>query len=417
MKKSIKGRKKTLIVCLAVSIFLVEEAARFSAASIMGRKSDVFSLRKAYVLDPKGSDLTYMLGRAYHFYTLGEDTGATRLYADSIKENPLMFPSWFGLAEFFIEEGRGKEGLKVLDYMHKLDAKSAAWKWEEAIVALRLGENDMALKDLRYVAKVDPGRRNTVFDLAFEVFESPRLILDKVVEDEVLPSYFSYLMSKGITTDTFLVWEKMEDRGYASKDMALRYIDFLVGKGKVREAKAIWDKNFSMDRKEIVWNGQFEKEPTGRGFDWRIGKIDGVEIKLDRKKKWDGSYSLKISFSGKENVDFSHVSQVILLEPDTNYVFTSYMSLDGITTKSGLIWEVYCQGESRKLYEVTEPLLGTMGWERIEFSFQTPPDCDAAVIRLRRYRTHKLDRYIRGSAWIDNVSLEKLPKGVSLAED
>ena len=106
-----------------------------------------------------------------------------------------------------------------------------------------------------------------------------------------------------------------------------------------------------------------------------------------------GHYSLKLEFDGEHNVDFFHVFQILSVEPNADYVLTSYVATRNITTRNGIGWEVYCYPRANML-KATEYLTGTTDWEEVGLSFRTPSDCSSVVVRLRRQLSNKIDRYI-----------------------
>ena len=149
-------------------------------------------------------------------------------------------------------------------------------------------------------------------------------------------------------------------------------------------------------------------DSVGRGLDWRIGKPEGADIDFDYGNKTRGDRSVKITFSGKSNIDFNHVSQTVPVDPDSNYLLTSDISTRDITTRNGVRWEVYCNG----MNEFSETYTGTIDWTTARISFITPHDCNVIHLRLRRIKSRKLDNLISGEAWIDNVNLFKLGRAI-----
>ena len=206
--------------------------------------------------------------------------------------------------------------------------------------------------------------------------------------------------------ETYPAWERAVREGAVPDGLAISYVDYLIRSGDVVTARHIWDGLHPGGAASGVWNGGFENDTESRGFDWRIGKAEGVEINYDYRNKTEGERSLRLEFSGESNIDFLHVRQVIPVEPDSHYLLTSDISTEGITTRSGIAWEVYCEGKG--LYARSEVYTGTVDWTRARVAFDTPPGCSYVGIRLRRYKSEKLDNMISGEAWIDNVSLIKL---------
>jgi hypothetical protein len=181
-------------------------------------------------------------------------------------------------------------------------------------------------------------------------------------------------------------------------------VDYLIRRDDVPKAKSIWDGLYPDARGTGVWNGGFEKDTEGRGFDWRMSAAEGAEVNYDYRNKTEGERSLKIEFSGEKNVDFHHVYQVVPVEPGSHYLLTSDISTDGITTRNGIALVVYCHSMDVS----SEVYTGTIDWTEARVAFDTPAGCNYVGISLRRYKSDKLDNLISGEAWIDNVSLTYL---------
>ncbi|MDA2919009.1 hypothetical protein MYX76_05865 [Desulfobacterota bacterium AH_259_B03_O07] len=403
--KNIKKGNYQFFVLLALSLFFFEETIRLGLSSIFSEKGKLDSMEKGFFLNSSSAEHNLDLARIYHMLMLGDEKKAQTLYVRSIELNPLLTSSWLGITEMFVENGEKEKALATLGRALDLIPLSIGQLWEASILALRLGSKSMALDSLRIVAKADPARRGRVFDICWQLIDNPGLILSKVVSDEILPSYLGYLISKDKLDETFPAWKRMEGIGIVSNNVAFGYIDYLIRKDKISKAFSIWSEMFpNIEDDSLVWNGEFENDPLGRGFDWKINQIEGVSIDFDWKKKTKGKRSLRLKFDGKHNVDFHHVSQVIPVEPDTEYLLISGVATQDITTRNGIVWEVYCSN----MMKATEPLTGTTDWKLIELSFHTPPDCKSVVIRLRRHKSNKLDRYISGTAWVDDVKLLKV---------
>jgi hypothetical protein len=119
----------------------------------------------------------------------------------------------------------------------------------------------------------------------------------------------------------------------------------------------------------------------------------------------EGKSSLKIVFNGKENVDFRHVYQFVALKPNSEYVLKAHMKTKVVTTKSGIRLEI--SGVGPAFYGASESLIGDNGWKELMIAFRTPPQSRGGVVRVRREKTDKFDRFISGTVWIDNFSLRE----------
>ena len=133
--------------------------------------------------------------------------------------------------------------------------------------------------------------------------------------------------------------------------------------------------------------------------------MEGAKITESIDPK-DNGRSIKIEFDGKHNVDFYHLYQFIPVEEETNYKLTSLMKSEDISTRNGLLWQVYC-ANNKNLHAESEPVRGTTDWHPVTVSFTTPKGCSAVVLKLRRYKTDKFSNNISGIVWVDKVALEK----------
>ncbi|HXG31370.1 MAG TPA: carbohydrate binding domain-containing protein [Thermodesulfobacteriota bacterium] len=404
MNRSYYGLRILLIV---LTLFFIEETVRLGLSSILADREELSSLEEGLALDPSDAELNYRLARLNYLFTSEDGNRIRALYVRSLELSPLFSSSWLGLTEVFAENGEKQRALITLKRAVELSPFYISRLWEASILALRLGFQPMAIESLRTVAKADPARRERVFDVCWELINDPDLILKAIVTDDSLPSYLRYLISRGRLKETFPVWDRMKKIGMVSKEIASYYMDFLIARDESSMALSIWTDMFGRGKdNSLVWNGGFESDPMGT-FDWKIKDVDGVKVTFDSGQRFEGNYSLKLRFDGEHNVDFYHISQIVPVEPDTDYILTSYVATMKITTKNGIGWEVFCYPRIN-MTKSTDPVVETTGWRRVELSFHTPSDCRAVVIRLRRYKSNRIDKYISGTAWVDDVKLFKV---------
>jgi len=149
------------------------------------------------------------------------------------------------------------------------------------------------------------------------------------------------------------------------------------------------------------------------GFDWKIRSVPGVDVRIDPSTSKEGRRSLKISFDGTRNVDFSEIWQIVPVRPNTRYALGAYLRPSGITSSQGVRLEALDFLDGR-LYGATQELVGSHDWSPLEMSFLTPPRAQAVAIRVRREASQKLDNLIGGTAWIDQVLLKEIPSSLPL---
>ena len=208
------------------------------------------------------------------------------------------------------------------------------------------------------------------------------------------------------------VWEKRASLGYkATRSETIQYIDFLISHGALVEAYRTFEARLREEGisgpsgENLVVNGGFEKDKVlGGGFDWKIESVPGAEVSFDPTVAFEGKQSLKISFNGKENVDFRHVFQYVSLKANHKYLLKAEVKTKALTTKSGIKLEVVGIGPG--FHETSESLTGDSDWREVTVPFRTPNQSQGGMIRFRRERTDKYDRFISGTVWIDNVRIK-----------
>jgi hypothetical protein len=406
-----RGKEKDFVPALIIvlSLFFLFEALRLGVSSVLINEGSERSIRLGFSLNPFDAEAYLRFARTRYLFMMGSEEEIERLFVKSLRLDPLLSYSWLGLSEVFSDKGEREKAIFSLRRAVELAPLYIANRWESALIALKVGDRQTAIESLRVVAKSDPQRRPRVFDLSWQVFGDPELILNRIVSDEALPSYLGYLIQKDRLKESLSAWERIERSGVeVSYSLSLVYIDFLIRKDRASYAYSIWRERFGEEESgSLIWNGGFEREPLGRGFDWRIGRVDGVRVDFDWAKRVEGRRSLRLRFDGKHNIDFYHIYQIVHVEPGAEYEFSSALSSEGITTGNGLSWELICYPRGGSL-GVTEPLVGTTPWHRVWLSFKTPPECSSIMVRLRRKKSFKLDRFISGTLWVDDVKLKQV---------
>lgn len=398
------GYRSRQLTLITLSIAAAVLAIRLGSSSVLALGKDQASLERSVRIDPGNAEAKYRLARLYQLDMSADDERIASLYTESLRESPLFAPSWLGLAELYMESGDKKNAGIAVAAADKIIPASPGLLWESSMLSLTLGDNARALEKLRKVAQADPARRDRVFDVCRDMGVGREAILSGVVTPEALPDYIRYLIRKDLKDDTYPAWNLAVRDGVTDEGLSLAYVDYLIRSDDVTTARSIWDGLRPGHAGSGVWNGGFEADAEGRGFDWRMSEAEGVEVTYDYRNKTEGERSLKLEFSGEKNVDFHNVYQVIPVKTGSRYLLTSDITTEGITTRNGISWVVYC----RSMEVSSDNYTGTRDWTEVPVAFDTPAECDYVGISLRRLKSDKLDNFISGEVWIDNVRLKYL---------
>lgn len=408
MKSSEKIYKFSFqILLLILGVFFIKETIRYLPILLLDDEN-IGSFEEAVQLNPTDAELNFRLANFYSLFMTADENKIKSLYIRSLESNPLLAHAWLGLTDMFISEGDKNKAFITLEKGMSIFPTSIARLWEGSILALRLGDTQLAMKGMKVVAKADPRRRTLVFDTSWQVIGNEKLILDNIISDEILPDYLYYLATTDKLDEASEVWKRIKTaKVQVSNKFAFSYIDLLIRKNRISEAYSTWTDRFGNRKGDsLIWNGDFEDKPLGGGFDWQSQKIAGVTFNFDRFKKFKGTTSFELRFDGAHNLDFYHLFQFVPVEPDTDYTLSSLIATNKVTTRNGLGWEVVCF-PAVTIFSSNEFVRGTEDWKKVGLDFHTPAHCNFVVVRLRRYASDKIDKNIAGTAWIDDVKLVK----------
>jgi hypothetical protein len=374
------------------------------------------NLLKAIRLNPSNSDPFYRLGLFYQWDIRNIDLKESLNYLrKAIERNPLEQQYYLNLAKVFHRIGEKNASEQALEKAILVFPTAYQGRWVSGNLLLQQGVLEKALPHFTYILANYPNQSSLVYDVLFRAINDTDFILKKVVPKDAssMNQYLAYLYEIGDKESAKKAWEKKASYGVKNdRGQTLHHIEFLINHGDLNEASRVWktrlrEEGLSIPSDEnLITNGGFEtKEILGGGFDWKIANVPGAEVSFDHSMAFEGKRSLKIVFNGKENVDFRHVYQFVALKPTTEYVLKAHMKTRGVTTKSGIRLDI--SGVGPAFYGASESLIGDNGWKELMIAFRTPAQSQGGVVRVRREKTDKFDRFISGTVWIDNFSLRE----------
>jgi hypothetical protein len=374
------------------------------------------NLLRAIQFTPSNPDPYYRLGVLYQWEIRHIDLKRSlKLIAEAISRNPLEQQYYLDLARILQRMGEEDAAEEALEKAILTFPSGYEGRWVAGNLLLQQGALEKALFHFTDLLKNYPHQSGMVYDVLLRAIRDTEFILEKVVprEPSAMNQYISYLYEIGDKESAKKAWRKKKSWSMKdSRSETLRHIEFLIAQGDLNEAFQAWRTRLREEGFPVlsdgnrITNGGFEKkEILGGGFDWKTVKVAGAEISVDDTVAFEGKRSLKIVFTGKENVDFYHVYQFVSLEPDRDYILRAHVKTRSVTTQSGLKIEI--TGVGPGLCETSESLTGDNGWKEMTLSFRTPPRSQGVLFRVKRERTDKLHRLISGTVWIDNVQLRE----------
>lgn len=340
---------------------------------------------------------------------------------ESINNRPLYAPSWLDLAEVSLKQGKRDDAKKYVETATALWPNRRLLLWEAAMLWIRLGERSKALHTLRAYLRSRPNHLQRVAVLAARLEPDPEKMIHAIVpeeppfgkgEDYYLQRLLYYALRQGNMPLAAAAWSGLLDKTLENKKIVGAYINFLINEKERDRAVAVWEGAGGGRAMETIVNGGFEEELAQAGFGWIARDVEGAKWERDDEIAYQGRYSLRIDFNGKENVSYRHLWQLVPAEPGARYRLRGQWRGAYVTTRSNPYFQMYSVGAEKNRSARCESKRLTWGWQPFEMNLTVPEDARFLKVRLRRNKTEALDNLISGTIWLDEIGLEKMPREV-----
>lgn len=382
-----------LLVLAAVQLRIaMQEQAEYSDTG--GSAAMIDHLRSPFLLT--------WHGKRQHLLE-GEMAEAEELYKRALVHNSLHVPAWLGLAELQNDRGKKAESRAILDYVDPLSAGINRWRWEKALLTYQMGRYDILAKDLAWIIEKIPGKsQQDALKMAFSLWETPTELLDRIGRQNILHLFSHASRTKEVDT-ALAYWPQIEEMGVdAHRQEVLVFLDSLIQDGRVAQAVPIWKRYFTDG--QLLYNGSFDQEPTNIAFDWRVGKPKGSTWRIEAGSA-NEEPAMRLHFSGTDNISYSHLSQIVPLEPGKKYQLNGRAKTDKLTTDQRPFLEVVgfqCTMPQAR----TKIMAESQPWTAFSLLFDVPEECRAVQVRVRREPSDHLDNLLAGDLWLKDMAIE-----------
>ncbi len=395
------------LACLLTLSFLVCVGEVCKSLSANDLKS---SLRIAR-FDPFDEENWYDLGRIYYFSA--DYQKAERAFRRALGVNPLYYPAWVDL--MWLSWKRSNESLPDEYFISKinfLNPTDLETRWSILLKALTIDQmqaKDIALRQVKVLLHLSQTDDTRLFRLAGMLLgDEGELLIFVPKERRIMDNLLKYYLFKDHRSDlAYATWQNMTERGWTNNETFRIMIKGLFSNKSYKKAWELWRKHFFHfydPANNDVFNGGFERDILDYGFSWRLHlKARGLKkVKLIHFFKVEGRRALLAEYDGKHNPDVTDPYQYIFLIPGT-YRMTAFLATKRVTGASGFFVELI-----GKDFRVTSrEMRGDTGWKKIKIVFKIEKE-GLYRLSLRRRSTQKLNKFLGGQVFLDNVSLVRV---------
>lgn len=416
-KISLAKRATVLGVVLVISCLIAFAACRHAVAEHWGGSPDSAEWLRAAELEPSNAENWYRLGRYRQLdFENSNLSQAISYYRRATAVDSATARYWLDLAEAYEAAGNPAEAESAFRKAQQDYPISADVSWRLGNFLLRQGREEEAFQQIHEAVSVDPKLTPLALAVCWRSTQDIGLILRAALpaDPNVDWAAINFFVDPPQPEAAVAVWKRLLIDGPAFPiSNAFPLLDMLISTNHADDALAVWRQAVSgagvaqppEPANSLIWDGGFERTLLDGGLGWRYRPIAGAEIDLDGETVHSGSRSVRVLFDGSQNVDFANLWQCVVVQPNTRYSFNAYLRTEDLSTESGVRFEISDIKSQAILHILTPGAIGTQSWTLDSANFTTGPNTRILLIALRRTPSTMLVGKVRGTAWVDDVSL------------
>ena len=416
-------RRGVLIAaCLVLGILLSYFAVRNAVAERRAGSSDSNAWLRAAELEPANPDHWYRLGRFRQLdFERSDLTQAILYYQRAVALDPRAAHYWLDLAGAYEAAGNPARARQAFEQAKAAYPVSSDVAWRYGNFLLRQQEFAEAFAEIRRAVTTTLTLARLATSRAWRSSPNAQVLLDQVLppsEDAYLGA-LDTLVAERAPLAALAVWDRLIVLQPSFElRRAFPLMDELIAQGRSVEALRVWKQALVVagwtvppqPPGSLLFDGGFEADFTEGGFGWRMRPPEHGEIEFDAGVHQSGQRSLRVIFDGLTNFHFEHLYQRLPVEPRTRYRFGATLRAQGITTDSGVRFQISDPQHPTELNLLTRNVTGTQDWTLDEVDFTTGSNTQLLEILFVRRPSQKLDNKIAGTVWLDDLTLTPLAR-------
>ncbi len=158
----------------------------------------------------------------------------------------------------------------------------------------------------------------------------------------------------------------------------------------------------------LLYNGGFERRPTGMPFDWVMADERSGRASFERRADRAPERALVVRF-GRGPAELEYISQTLRLPPGRYRIEGN--ATGNLEGSRGLRWRTQCLGAQKVAIGESEMIVGRISsWTSFSFDVTVPAaDCAAQSLRLVLDARTPSERLVAGSMSFDDLSVDRAP--------
>jgi tetratricopeptide (TPR) repeat protein len=410
----------TAAIATVAAVWFCYAGGKHALSSHYAASNNFQNWEHATRIEPDNPETWYRLGRFRQLDFDNEDLPqAISYFRRALQINPNSPYYKLDLAGALETAGNNDEADREFQAAQASYPISAEVSWKYGNFLLRRNRLPEAYAQIHHAVAVEPTLLPLAISRVWHSNPDVRLLLDQVLPDtpEAYSKAVAFLAGEQNPTAAVEAWNRLVRKDpHTDWKRSFVLTDMLVAQEKFDQAGAVWRQAIAMDAgtasgysgNSQIYNGGFERDIADGGFGWRLTNMQDADFDYDSDEKHSGSRSARLTFDGSKNLSYNGLSQFVLVAPGTRYRFQGFLRTDRISTDSGIRFEILDPKNQKDLDLLTPNETGTVPWTMEQAEFTTGPQTLVIAVRIARKPSERLDNKIRGTVWVDDVSLVPL---------
>jgi hypothetical protein len=337
-------------------------------------------------------------------------------YEKAVSLSPNDYRFWMDFGAALEQAGDSDRAERAMRVAVKLAPSYSYPSWHLGNLLLREGRYPEAFAELHRASEANNELRPQLFNLAWQVnkddFEALLVSIGKGAETRI--EFSQYLSSRGRFDEGLRVWNTLsESEKKLNHDAAQTMIENLLKAKRYQQAGEIWNSVTGGDahaQPGHIIDGGFEENvnlPQGGVFSWQYQSVPQAQASIDSDVARTGGKSFRITFQVRTNLQALNVSQLVLVQPNTQYDLEYYIKTEKLLSAATPIIVVFDGGDETTLASSEPAPHGDNDWQRFSLSFKAGAKTEA--VRLKISPTSCADSSvcpIFGMVWYDDFYLK-----------
>lgn len=380
---------------------------------------DVDMARLAVSLAPNDPLTHWRLGQIYQKrLPLDQQELVIAEYQKAVNLSPNDYRLWNALGTAYEQSGSTAKAEQALRQAVALAPAYALPHWYLGNLLLRDGRYDNAFAELRIASEAYAELRPQFFGNVLQIYGSDLQAMENAVgrSPGTRAEFAFYLLKQHGIQDGLSVWNNLsEEEKKQNRANGNSIVKTLIGERKVHEAVRVWntlapDPNYQVTTGRM-FDGGFEAA-VAHGpdmvFGWQVGSLAQLQMGIDPSESHSGFRSLRLIFQVRGKLDAIQVSELVPVDPATEYDFECYVKTRKLQTASPPYIQIFDASKGNVLATSEAAPNGDNDWTRIAFSFKTGDKTEAVQVRMGRDGCGE-DQVcpIFGAVWYDDFSIKQ----------